>query len=72
MRTTDVVIDLCGPRVEVPRPRGRGLPLFDARGRGGIDLRSEILILEQPAAEGRAVYQKLRGRGHMRRQGRRE
>ncbi len=57
---------------EVLRLRGKGLPLFGARGRGDLDLRIEVKIPERLTAEERVLYEKLRGSSHSRRWGRRE
>jgi hypothetical protein len=43
-----------------------------ARGRGDLDLRIEIKIPERLTTEERALYEKLRGLGHLRWWGRRE
>jgi molecular chaperone DnaJ len=45
---------------EVLRLRGKGLPVFGARGRGDINLRIEVKIPERLTAEERALYEKLR------------
>jgi molecular chaperone DnaJ len=57
---------------EVLRLRGKGLPLFGARGRGDLDLRIEVKIPERLTAEERVLYEKLRESSHSRRWGRRE
>lgn len=72
VRTTDVAIDLYKPQIEVLRLRAKGLPQFGARGRGDLDLRIEIKIPERLTTEERALYEKLRGLGHLRGWGRRE
>jgi molecular chaperone DnaJ len=45
---------------EVLRLRGKGLPVFGARGRGDLNLRIEVKIPERLTAEERALYEKLR------------
>jgi len=45
---------------EVLRLRGKGLPVFGARGHGDLNLRIEVKIPERLTAEERALYEKLR------------
>lgn len=45
---------------EVLRLRGKGLPVFGARGRGDLNLRIEVRVPERLTAEERALYEKLR------------
>jgi molecular chaperone DnaJ len=45
---------------EVLRLRGKGLPVFGARGRGDLNLRIEVQIPEHLSAEERVLYEKLR------------
>jgi molecular chaperone DnaJ len=45
---------------EVLRLRGKGLPVFGARGRGDLNLRIEVKIPERLTADERALYEKLR------------
>ena len=45
---------------EVLRLRGKGLPVFGARGHGDLNLRIEVKIPERLTAEERVLYEKLR------------
>ncbi len=62
--TLDGVVEVTVPAGtqpgEVLRLRGKGLPVFGARGRGDLNLRIEVKIPERLSAEERALYEKLR------------
>lgn len=49
-RMTDVTIDPYKARIEILRLHGKGLPLFGARGRGGLDLHVEVKIPQRLTA----------------------
>jgi molecular chaperone DnaJ len=55
---------------QILRLRGKGLPVFGARGRGDLNLRIEVRIPERLTAEERALYEKLRAAAGRARRGR--
>lgn len=58
--TVEVTVPAGTQPGEVLRLRGKGLPLFGARGRGDLNLRIEVKIPERLSAEERSLYEKLR------------